>query len=130
MKAQLGLPDMKLPILFALGFPSRVHSDFPRFSFLDHKELTFEYPDQEIFRNLGLAYEALYKGGNMPCILNAANEVAVMAFLQDRIAFLDMPDVIEHCMEKIVHIPSPVYDDYVQTNEETKQKALEYIKQI
>jgi 1-deoxy-D-xylulose-5-phosphate reductoisomerase len=128
MKAQLGLPDMKLPILFALGFPSRISTDFPRFSFLDYKELTFEYPDREIFRNLDFAYKALYQGGNMPCVLNAANEVAVGAFLEDRISFLGMSVVIEHCLDNMAHIPSPVYEDYVQTNEETKRKALEYIK--
>ena len=127
IKAQLGLPDMKLPILFALGFPSRILSDFPRFSFINHTELTFEYPDREIFRNLNFAYEALYHGGNMPCVLNAANEVAVKAFLEDRLSFLDMSVVIEHCMKNISHIPSPVYEDYVHTNEETQQKALEYI---
>jgi 1-deoxy-D-xylulose-5-phosphate reductoisomerase len=130
MKAQLGLPDMKLPILFALGFPSRILSDFPRFSFINHTELTFEYPDREIFRNLNFAYEALYHGGNMPCVLNAANEVAVKAFLEDRLSFLDMSLVIEHCMKNISHIPSPVYEDYVHTNEETQKKAFEYINRI
>jgi 1-deoxy-D-xylulose-5-phosphate reductoisomerase len=130
MKAQLGLPDMKLPVLFALGFPSRVLSDFPRFCFGDFTELTFEQPDREIFRNLGFAYEALSHGGNMPCVLNAANEIAVNAFLEDRISFLDMSVVIEHCLKNIAHIPSPVYEDYVHTHEETQQKANEYIKQI
>jgi 1-deoxy-D-xylulose-5-phosphate reductoisomerase len=130
MKAQLGLPDMKLPILFALGFPSRILSDIPRFSFGDHTELTFEHPDREIFRTLDFAYKALNKGGNMPCILNAANEIAVRAFLEDHISFLDMSDIIENCMENIAHIASPVYEDYVHTNEETQHKALEYIKRI
>jgi len=130
MKAQLGLPDMKLPILFALGFPSRVLSYQPRFCFSDHTELTFEHPDREIFRTLDLAYEALNQGGNMPCVLNAANEVAVKAFLEDRISFLDMSVVIEHCMKTIFHIPSPLYQDYVYTHEETQQKAFEYINRI
>jgi 1-deoxy-D-xylulose-5-phosphate reductoisomerase len=127
MKAQLGLPDMKLPILYALGFPSRILSDQPRFSFSDHTELTFEHPDREIFRNLDFAYEALKQGGNMPCILNAANEAAVKAFLEDRISFLEMSDVIEHCMQNMVHNPSPLYEDYVHTHLETQIKALEYI---
>jgi 1-deoxy-D-xylulose-5-phosphate reductoisomerase len=130
MKAQLGLPDMRLPILFALGFPERIQSDFPRFSFTGYPELTFEQPDREIFRNLDFAYEALYQGGNMPCILNAANEVAVRTFLEDRISFLGMSDVIEHCMGKISYIQSPVYEDYVNTNEEARHKAIEYINRI
>jgi 1-deoxy-D-xylulose-5-phosphate reductoisomerase len=130
MKAQLGLPDMKLPILFALGFPSRILSDFPRFSFSGCTELTFELPDRKIFRNLDFAYDALCQGGNMPCVLNAANEVAVQAFLEDRISFLEMSVIIEKCMGKIYHIPSPVYDDYVHTHEETRHKALEFIKLI
>jgi 1-deoxy-D-xylulose-5-phosphate reductoisomerase len=130
IKAQLGLPDMKLPILFALGYPSRVQTDFQRFSFCDHTELTFEHPDREIFRNLDFAYEAIYQGGNMPCVLNAANEVAVNSFLEDRVSFLDISVVIEHCMKNISHIPSPVYEDYVNTHEETKRKALEYIGRI
>jgi 1-deoxy-D-xylulose-5-phosphate reductoisomerase len=130
MKAQLGLPDMRLPILFALGFPERIQSDFPRFSFTGYPELTFEQPDREIFRNLDFAYEALYQGGNMPCILNAANEVAVRTFLEDRISFLGMSDVIEHCMGKISYIQSPAYEDYVNTNEEARHKAIEYINRI
>jgi len=130
IKAQMGLPDMKLPILFAMGYPSRIETDFPRFSFAESATLTFEPPDPEIFRNLDLAYTALYKGGNMPCVLNAANEVAVGAFLEDRISFLEMPDIIEKCMEDVAHIPFPGYEDYVQTNDETRQKALEHIARI
>lgn len=130
MKAQMGLPDMKLPILFALGFPSRILTDFPRFRFSNCKELTFEPPDREIFRNLNFAYEALHQGGNMPCVLNAANEVAVSAFLEDRISFLGMSVVIEKCMENTSHIDSPVYEDYVHTHEDTQRKALEYVDQI
>jgi 1-deoxy-D-xylulose-5-phosphate reductoisomerase len=130
MKAQMGLPDMKLPILFALGFPSRILTDFPRFSFSNCKELTFEPPDREIFRNLNFAYEALHQGGNMPCVLNAANEVAVSAFLEDRISFLEMSVVIEKCMENTSHIHSPVYEDYVHTHEDTQRKALEYVDKI
>jgi 1-deoxy-D-xylulose-5-phosphate reductoisomerase len=130
MKAQMGLPDMRLPILFAFGFPSRITTDFPRISFRDCTKLTFEPPDLEIFRNLNFAYYALRQGGNMPCILNAANEVAVSAFLSDRISFLGMSDVIEKCMENVSHISSPGYEDYVQTNDETRRKGLEYITRI
>jgi 1-deoxy-D-xylulose-5-phosphate reductoisomerase len=130
IKAQLGLPDMKLPILFAFGFPARIQSDFRRFCFTDFPELTFEYADREIFRNLDFAYKALYQGGNMPCVLNAANEVAVRAFLDDRISFLGMSAVIEHCLGKTGYINSPVYEDYVHTNEEAQHKALEYINRI
>ena len=98
LKAQMGLPDMKLPIMYALSYPYRLKSDFPRFNFVDFPELTFEKPDTENFRNLSLAYEALKQGGNMPCILNAANEVVVNAFLHDKIGFLQMPEIIEKCM--------------------------------
>lgn len=121
MKAQMGLPDMKLPIQYALGYPKRLKSDFPRFNFLDYPALTFEQPDIKTFRNLALAYQALEKGGNMPCILNAANEVAVDAFLKDKIGFLEMSDFIEECMQKIAFIEKPVYEDYVQTDEETRK---------
>jgi len=127
MKAQMGLPDMKLPILFALGYPVRIPTDFPRLTFPECSLLTFETPDLEIFRNLAFAYNALYRGGNVPCILNAANEIAVNAFLNDQISFLGMSDVIEKCMEHVSYIPSPAYEEYVQTDYETRQKALEYI---
>ncbi len=121
MKAQMGLPDMKLPIQYALGYPKRLKSDFPRFNFLDYHALTFEQPDIKTFRNLALAYQALEKGGNMPCILNAANEVAVDAFLKDKIGFLEMSDFIEECIQKIGFVEKPVYEDYVQTDEETRK---------
>lgn len=127
IKAQMGLPDMKLPIQFAMSYPHRLKSAFPRFSFLDYPALTFEQPDMKTFRNLELAFEALKKGGNMPCILNAANEVAVAEFLKDRIGFLDMPDVVEQCMNKIHFINGPSYEDYVNTDKETRIKALELI---
>ena len=127
IKAQMGLPDMKLPILFALGYPVRIPTDFPRLTFPECSLLTFETPDLEIFRNLAFAYNALYRGGNVPCILNAANEIAVNAFLNDQISFLGMSDVIEKCMEHVSYIPSPAYEEYVQTDYETRQKALEYI---
>jgi len=107
IKAQLGLPDMKLPIQYALGFPMRVKNNFKRFSFMDYPNFTFEKPDLETFRNLQLAYNAMEKGGNMPCILNAANEIAVAGFLQDKIGFLNMSDLIADCMEKITFVPNP-----------------------
>lgn len=120
MKAQMGLPDMKLPIQYALAYPQRIISDFPRFNFLDYPTLTFEQADTKTFRNLGLAFKALDKGGNMACILNAANEIAVDAFLKDKIGFLAMSDLLENCMEKITYIANPNYEDYVNTDEETR----------
>ncbi|SFG84036.1 1-deoxy-D-xylulose-5-phosphate reductoisomerase [Pontibacter chinhatensis] len=123
IKAQLGLPDMKLPIQYALGYPQRLRSDFPRFSFLDYPQLTFEQPDLKTFRNLQLAFDAMERGGNMPCILNAANEVAVSAFLRDEVGFLQMSDIIESCMTKVAYIANPSYDDYVNTDEEARKLA-------
>ena len=120
MKAQMGLPDMKLPIQFALGYPNRLKSNYPRFNFLNYPALTFEQPDKESFRNLALAFEALDKGGNMPCILNAANEIAVEAFLQDKISFLGMSDLIDDCMAKATFIAKPSYEDYVASDAETR----------
>lgn len=128
IKAQLGLPDMKLPIQYALGFPRRLKSDFPRFDFINYSNLTFEKPDLETFRNLSLAFEALKKGGNVPCILNAANEVAVDAFLRDKIGFLEMSDVIEFCMQTINFIEKPSLEDYIETDKSTRQAALNKIK--
>jgi len=130
MKAQMGLPDMKLPIFYALTFPLRTHSDFVRLNFLDYPELTFGLPDKELFRNLSLAYEALGRGGNVPCILNAANEVAVEGFLNDRLAFLKMPDIVEQCMDSVEFIKKPSYDDYVNTHRETLIRAEELIDKI
>jgi 1-deoxy-D-xylulose-5-phosphate reductoisomerase len=127
IKAQLGLPDMKLPILYALTFPGRVTSDLPRFNFADYSRLTFSAPDTEVFRNLSLAYEALRQGGNMPCILNAANEIAVSAFLDDRIGFMDIPEVIEHCMKTVSFTGKPTYDDYVGSHRETLTRAGQFI---
>jgi 1-deoxy-D-xylulose-5-phosphate reductoisomerase len=127
IKAQLGLPDMRLPIQFAMSYPTRLKSDFPRFDFANFPALTFEKPDTETFRNLALAFEALGRGGNMPCVLNAANEVAVAGFLQDRIGFLEMSDVVEHCLAKMAYITSPTLEDYVSTDEETRIKAKELI---
>jgi len=130
MKAQMGIPDMKLPILYALTFPLRIHSDFTRFNFLDYPELTFGFPDTGLFKNLSLAYESLDRGGNVPCILNAANEVAVHAFLSDRLSFLKMPDIIEQCMYAVPFIKKPEYDDYVDTHRETLIMAKELIRKI
>ncbi|MFT7034910.1 MAG: 1-deoxy-D-xylulose-5-phosphate reductoisomerase [Cyclobacteriaceae bacterium] len=127
IKAQLGLPDMRLPIQFALSYPNRLDSDFQRFNFADYPSLTFEKPDIETFRNLKLAYVAMEKGGNQPCILNAANEVAVDGFLRDKIGFLEMSDVVESCMTKISHISEPNIEDYVNTDKETRIKAFEII---
>ncbi|MDR6194525.1 1-deoxy-D-xylulose-5-phosphate reductoisomerase [Siphonobacter sp. SORGH_AS_0500] len=128
IKAQLGLPDMRLPIQFAMGYPNRMPSDFPRFSFLDYPTLSFEQPDAETFRNLALAYQALERGGNACCILNAANEIAVAEFLNDRIGFLEMSDLIEDCMNRVSFVKSPTYEDYVQTDTETRRLAQELIK--
>ncbi|MEO5603440.1 MAG: 1-deoxy-D-xylulose-5-phosphate reductoisomerase [Cyclobacteriaceae bacterium] len=128
IKAQLGLPDMRLPIQFALAYPERLKSDFPRFDFVNYPSLTFEKPDMETFRNLALAFDALDKGGNMPCVLNAANEVAVAEFLKDRVSFLEMSAVVEQCLHKMHYIKNPSYEDYVQTDQETRIKAFEIIK--
>ena len=127
MKAQMGLPDMKLPIQYAIGYPKRMKSDFPRFNFLKYPALTFEQADTKTFRNLELAFTSMRQGGNMPCILNAANEVAVAAFLKDEIGFLAMSDLIESCMQRIAFIAKPSYMDYVQTDAETRRVALEYL---
>ncbi|MBN1117258.1 MAG: 1-deoxy-D-xylulose-5-phosphate reductoisomerase [Bacteroidales bacterium] len=123
MKAQMGLPDMRLPIQYALGFPSRLKADFPRFNFLEYPELSFEKPDAQKFKNLSLAFEAMKTGGNMPCILNAANEIAVDAFLNNKLGFLDMPVLIEKTMSKINFINHPSLDDYAATDAESRQYA-------
>lgn len=128
IKAQLGLPDMKLPIQYALGFPQRLKSEFPRFDFLNFPNLTFEKPDVSTFKNLRLAFEALEKAGSMPCILNAANEIAVDAFLKDKIGFLEMSDLVEYCMSKVIFTKYPTLDDYIETDKITRQIAIEKIK--
>ena len=127
IKAQLGIPDMKLPIQYALGFPERLKNTFKRFNFMDYPNLTFEKPDAKTFRNLQLAYDAMEKGGNMPCILNAANEIAVAAFLQDKIGFLNMSDLIADCMEKITFVSNPTLEDYIATDEATRKLANELL---
>lgn len=128
IKAQLGLPDMRVPIQFALSYPERLPNDFPRFNFLDYPSLTFEQADTKTFRNLALAYEAMDRKGNMACILNAANEIAVAEFLNDNIGFLDMSDVVAHCMVQVPYIAQPKYDDYVETDKLTRIRAKELIK--
>jgi len=128
MKAQMGLPDMKLPIQFALGFPERLKADFPRFSFLDFPQLSFEQPDYQNFRNLNLAFEALKTGGNMPCILNAANEVAVQAFLEEKIAFLEMPMLIEKTMQKATFIKQASVNEYLSSDTESREIARSFLK--
>jgi 1-deoxy-D-xylulose-5-phosphate reductoisomerase len=127
MKAQLGLPDMKLPIQYALAYPTRMKADFPRFDFLNYPNLSFEKADTKTFRNLALAYDALKQGGNMPCIINAANEVMVDAFLKDKVTFLGMSDVIENCMAKVNFISKPNYEDYVLSDSETRRLATSMI---
>lgn len=127
IKAQLGLPDMRLPIQFALGYPQRLKADYPRFDFTQYPSLTFEPPDTETFRNLALAFQAMAKAGNMPCVLNAANEIAVQEFLKDNIGFLQMSEVVERCLEKISYVSKPTFEDYVETDTETRQLAGELI---
>ncbi len=128
VKAQLGMPDMRLPIQYALTFPERIESTFPRVDFLQMNNLTFEAPDLGKFRNLALAYEAMNRGGNMPCILNAANEVVVYAFLKDQCGFLEMSDIIETVMAKATFIKKPTYEDYVQTDCHARQLAQSLLK--
>jgi 1-deoxy-D-xylulose-5-phosphate reductoisomerase len=126
IKAQMGLPDMRLPIQYALTYPERMKNEFPRFDFARYPSLTFEEPDTETFRNLALAFEAMQRGGNAPCVLNAANEVAVGEFLRDRIGFLEMPEVVERCLQVMPFINNPTLQDYVDTDRETRIKALEF----
>ncbi|MBL7875637.1 MAG: 1-deoxy-D-xylulose-5-phosphate reductoisomerase [Cyclobacteriaceae bacterium] len=127
IKAQLGLPDMRLPIQFAMTYPHRLKGDFPRFDFASYPALTFEKPDTETFRNLALAFNALGRAGNMPCVLNAANEVAVEAFLNNKLGFLQMSDIVEKCLAKMNYIAKPTYEDYVSTDNETRIIAKELI---
>jgi 1-deoxy-D-xylulose-5-phosphate reductoisomerase len=130
MKAQMGLPDMKLPIQYALSFPERLDSGFKRFNFLDYPKLTFEQPNTKIFRNLALAFEALNQGGNMPCILNAANEVVVHAFLTDKISFMQMPEIIEQVMAKEAFVVKPDLEDYIQSDKASRITASALVKKF
>lgn len=126
IKAQLGLPDMKLPIQYALTYPRRLKNDFPRFSFMDYPSLTFEQPDTKTFRNLALAFDALRAGGNAPAILNAANEVAVARFLKDDIEFLDLPRVVEHALEHVTHQTNPTLDDLIAADADARRVAADW----
>lgn len=128
IKAQMGLPDMKLPIQYALAFPRRIKSDLPRYDFRKVSTLSFEEPDVKTFRNLALAQEALNKGGNLPCVMNAANEIAVYAFLRNRINFLDMTDVIEKTMQNIPFIEKPTLEEYFDSDGEARNFAADIIK--
>ncbi len=127
IKAQMGLPDMRLPIQFALTYPHRLKAAFPRFDFTQYPSLTFEQPDLKTFRNLQFAFEALAQGGNMACIVNAANEIAVAAFLRDEIGFLEMSDLIETCMQRVTFIKQPTLDDYIETDAETRKVAENWV---
>ena len=128
IKAQLGMPDMRIPIQYAFSYPDRLHSDFPRIDFDLCQQLTFEHPDTEKFRNLALAFEAIRQGGNMPCIINAANEIANAAFLHDEVSFLGMSDVIEQTMQHATFIQKPTFDDYMETDREARSIATARIK--
>jgi 1-deoxy-D-xylulose-5-phosphate reductoisomerase len=128
IKAQMGLPDMKLPIQYAFAFPKRIRNDFPRYDFRKMSTLNFDEPDVKTFKNLGLAMEALNKGGNLPCVMNAANEIAVYAFLRNRINFLDMTDVIEKTMQNISFIEKPTLEDYFDSDGEARNFAADLIK--
>ncbi len=130
LKAQLGLPDMRLPIQYALTYPQRLRTSFPRLSFADYPKLEFLQPDPENFRCLQLAYDAMKAGGNMPCIMNAADEVAVHAFLRGEISFLQIPLLIEQCMLKGGFIPKPTYGDYIITDRETRMLAEELLRKM
>ncbi len=124
----MGLPDMKLPIQYAMAFPNRIPNDFPRYDFRKPSQLSFEEPDVKTFRNLTLATDALFKGGNLPCVLNAANEIAVYAFLRNRIGFLDMTDLIEKTMEAIPYIERPTMEEYFESDAEARNFAASAIK--
>jgi 1-deoxy-D-xylulose-5-phosphate reductoisomerase len=128
IKSQMGLPDMKLPIQYAFSFPRRLPSNFPRYDFRKPNTLTFEEPDTRTFRNLSLATEALYKGGNLPCVLNAANEIAVFAFLRNRIGFLDMTDLVERTMQEMPFIEHPTLEEYFDSDGEARNFAASLIK--
>ena len=128
IKAQLGMPDMKLPIQYALAFPQRIHNNFPRFDFKRMNTLTFEEPDIRTFKNLALSMEALNKGGNLPCVMNAANEIAVYAFLKNRIGFLEMTDLIEKTMQHVSFIEKPTLDEYIESDGEARSFAADTIK--
>lgn len=128
VKAQMGLPDMKLPIQYAMAYPARIKNDFKRLSFKDYPKLTFEEPDYKTFRNLALAKDAMFKGGNVPAIMNAANEVVVGAFLKNKVSFIEMSDIIEQAMEEISFIEQPTLEQFQQSDEEAREFASELVK--
>lgn len=128
VKAQMGLPDMKLPIQYAMGYPNRLSNNYKRLSMKNYPSLTFEPPDMKTFRNLALAIQAMQLGGNAPCVLNAANEIVVDAFLKNKIGFLEMSDIIERCLEKITFIKKPGLQDYITTDQVTREFAQSQIK--
>ena len=128
IKAQMGLPDMKLPIQYAMAFPQRIPNQFPRFDFKKINTLNFEEPDLKTFRNLALAIDALNKGGNLPCIMNAANEIAVWAFLRNRVGFLDMTDIIEKTMNHVPFIEKPTLDEYLDSDAEARNYTASLIQ--
>ncbi len=130
VKAQLGIPDMKLPIRYALSYPQRLESNDRKLVLADYAQLTFEKPDMERFPLLQYAFDAIEKGGNVPCVMNAANEVAVAAFLAERIGFCEIADTVAHTMQYIDYIASPTYNDYVETNKEAREYALRYIETL
>jgi len=127
MKAQMGLPDMKLPIQYAFGYPKRLKSDFPRFDFTKYPALNFEKPDIETFPCLGIAYDAMREGGNRACVMNAANEIAVNAFLQDKIGFLQIADIIEETISKSSFSAKPTLEDYINSDAEGRRIASEIV---
>jgi 1-deoxy-D-xylulose-5-phosphate reductoisomerase len=127
MKAQMGLPDMKLPIQYAIAYPERIYADFPRFDFLKYPSLTFEQPDRKSFRCLDLAFEAMHRGGNAPCVLNGANEIAVKLFLEEKIGFLQIPEVVEHALSNVSFIAKPSLQDYFESDAAARAAALEYV---
>jgi len=127
MKAQLGLPDMRCPIQYAFSYPKRLKNNHKRFNFSDYPNLNFEKPDTSVFECLRLSYESMVVGGNAPCVLNAANEIAVQAFLDEKINFLKIPKIVSSCLEKTNFVPNPTYDDYVSTDEEVRKLAKDFI---
>lgn len=128
VKAQMGLPDMKLPIQYAMAFPERIQNDFKRLDFKEFSKLSFEQPDYKTFRNLALAKDAMFRGGNAPCVLNAANEIVVNAFLQNRVGFVEMSDVIENVLSRIAFIEQPTLEDHEQSDKEARLRATELVK--
>lgn len=129
VKAQLGVPDMRLPIQYAFSYPERLHSNFGRLDFFKLADLTFERPDTTRFRNLQLAFDAIHKGGNIPCAMNAANEIVNLAFRQDKLKFLDMSDIIEKVMDRTSFISKPTYEDYIETDKEARAIASSFLSE-